>query len=488
MSLLYRLLCVLVGVLVRRGRERELEIIVLRHRLAILRRSREAAAVHRRRPSLARCGQPPAAARAVGSARRRFAAGTERCCREIGDSGLAGSVVPRLRPRRSLIKRLARENPEWGYMRIQGELKGLGISVSATTIATVLRSAGPGPAPRRIGPSWSQFVRAQAHSLVAGDLRSALADALDGIAAGPSRPTHVRPTRLVEADDKGSAAAAAPPRLPSYPLPRSSGCARPRVFPPARAPLRLRPAHRSHARDGPDSTPALLPQPRPQARRPKPPSVARHTHTSHASDHSGGLHDLRPRRVGGADHGCKPEPSFFTPQAQVLAHQSLRAAKAMLEAQDLGDPRRHDLRPLLHELAQDRLEQVELRAERSPAIVRRPVAAGEPHHRAAIDPQPPRDLPLREPLRRQRPHLCPLQRAPHLLPPRSTPWSSGSQPRQGGGRDQRRGEWCTFRLPILAQYWAAGVKSQARHPHTPRRGARRSSRRARRRARSAGGA
>jgi hypothetical protein len=42
-----------------------------------------------------------------------------------------------------------------GYMRIQGELKGLGISVSATTIATVLRNARLGPAPRRIGPSWS---------------------------------------------------------------------------------------------------------------------------------------------------------------------------------------------------------------------------------------------------------------------------------------------------------------------------------------------
>jgi hypothetical protein len=40
-------------------------------------------------------------------------------------------------------------------MRIQGELKGLGISVSATTIATVLRNARLGPAPRRIGPSWS---------------------------------------------------------------------------------------------------------------------------------------------------------------------------------------------------------------------------------------------------------------------------------------------------------------------------------------------
>jgi len=114
-------------------------------------------------------------------------------------------------------------------------------------------------------------------------------------------------------------------------------------------------------------------------------------------------------------HACRAQA------AQVLAHESLGAAEAVLEAQDLGDPRRLDLRPLLDELAQNRLEQVELRAEPSAAIVRRLVAASEPYHRAAIDPQPPRDLPLRESLRRQRPHLRPLQRAPHLLPPRSTP-------------------------------------------------------------------
>ena len=68
-----------------------------------------------------------------------------------------GLVVPRLRPRRAaLIERLARENASWGYMRIEGELLKLGISVSATTIATVLRRSGLGPAPRRIGPSWSE--------------------------------------------------------------------------------------------------------------------------------------------------------------------------------------------------------------------------------------------------------------------------------------------------------------------------------------------
>ncbi len=78
----------------------------------------------------------------------------------------------------------------------------------------------------------------------------------------------------------------------------------------------------------------------------------------------------------------------------MLAHQSLGAAEAVLETQDLGDSRRLDLRPLLDEPAQDRLEGVELRAERRAAIVRRLVAASKPYHGAAIDPQPPRDLPL----------------------------------------------------------------------------------------------
>jgi hypothetical protein len=68
-----------------------------------------------------------------------------------------------------LVVRLATENPRWGYLRIVGEAGKLGVRVSATSVRTILRRHGSGPAPRRGGPSWVEFLRAQAAGTVATD-------------------------------------------------------------------------------------------------------------------------------------------------------------------------------------------------------------------------------------------------------------------------------------------------------------------------------
>src|SRR5207249_2949983 len=70
---------------------------------------------------------------------------------------------------RDLVVRLAKENPRWGYRRIQGELHKLRLRISATSIRTILRTEGLHPAPRGAAPSWRQFLRAQAKSIVACD-------------------------------------------------------------------------------------------------------------------------------------------------------------------------------------------------------------------------------------------------------------------------------------------------------------------------------
>jgi transposase len=70
---------------------------------------------------------------------------------------------------KTLILRMARENPTWGHRRIQGELARLGYTIAASTVWEILHAAGIDPAPRRAGPSWRQFLTAQAHAIIACD-------------------------------------------------------------------------------------------------------------------------------------------------------------------------------------------------------------------------------------------------------------------------------------------------------------------------------
>ena len=104
--------------------------------------------------------------------RRRWAARSER--------GRTGRPATR-RTVKALVLRLARENPGWGYRRIHGELAGLGVRVSASTIWGILKKAGIDPVPRRTGPTWSLFVRSQAEAILACDFFTA--ELLDGTQA-----------------------------------------------------------------------------------------------------------------------------------------------------------------------------------------------------------------------------------------------------------------------------------------------------------------
>ena len=69
----------------------------------------------------------------------------------------------------AIIPRLARENLTWGYRRIQGELTGMGVVLAASSVWAILHRHSIDPSPTRNGPTWAEFLRSQAASLLACD-------------------------------------------------------------------------------------------------------------------------------------------------------------------------------------------------------------------------------------------------------------------------------------------------------------------------------
>jgi hypothetical protein len=275
--LLYRLLCVCVRLLARSGGERELEIVVLRHQVAILRRGGRRprytaadrallAAVSRLLP-LERWSCFAVSAQTLRRWHRALLRGDRRRRgRRPGRPPLAAAT-------RSLILRLARDNPRWGYMRIRGELLQLGINVSATTVATVLRVSGLGPAPRRLGPSWSEFLRAQAQGMLDAGLSWERGGGLEGNVSARRAATPEGAAGGVEAEELSSKGAEEPPSAWPVPdLPRLSAvAAAPSRCDSMAAPLRS--SQQWHARDGPRTRRRSLRAPR--FGRASRPSVAR---------------------------------------------------------------------------------------------------------------------------------------------------------------------------------------------------------------------
>jgi putative transposase len=172
--LVFRQVMAWFGLLARSSRSKNAEILVLRHEVAVLRRQV-------RRPRLSW------ADRAVVAALTRLLSPAGQLHRIVTPATLLRwhrDLVTRrwTQPRRRhtggrctaaelrrLVLRMASENSTWGYRRIHGELAGLGYQLAPSTVWSILKRAGIDPAPRREGPSCRQFLRAQAHGILATD-------------------------------------------------------------------------------------------------------------------------------------------------------------------------------------------------------------------------------------------------------------------------------------------------------------------------------
>jgi putative transposase len=157
----------------RSERAKEVEILVLRHELQVLRRQAG-------RPRLRSADRALLAALSQllpQAQRRSFLVQPSTLLRWHRELVRRRWTYERRRPgrppllaqTRQLILRLAAENPSWGYKRIHGELIGLGIPLAASSVWNLLHRHGIEPAPRRASVSWREFLRQQAAGILECD-------------------------------------------------------------------------------------------------------------------------------------------------------------------------------------------------------------------------------------------------------------------------------------------------------------------------------
>src|SRR5438128_2303692 len=175
-SFFYLAVRVLLGALVRsrRGLDvKDVELLVLHHELEVLRRQvarPKLRAADRALLAAAACHLPRSSCAALLVTPRTLMRWHRALVRRKWRQPSGQRGRPKLPAEvRELVLRLARENPRWGHRRICGELAKLGLRVSPTSIRRFLARAGLEPAPRRSGPTWREFLRAQAASIVACD-------------------------------------------------------------------------------------------------------------------------------------------------------------------------------------------------------------------------------------------------------------------------------------------------------------------------------